>query len=205
MRRRELLLLVGGIMTTGQAVRAQRKAMPVIGLLSATDIAGPAAPYVAAIRQGLSEIGFVEGHNVAIEYRWAEGQYDRLPALAADLVGRGVDVIAIIGGRAAVAAKGATSTIPIVSTFGRDPAETGLVATLARPGGNLTGFTNFAVELTAKKLELLSELVPQAAVVALLVNPNNPISEGIIRDAQEAARAKGGAAPCPQSEQRKRN
>ena len=191
MRRRELMLLLGGAMTAARALRAQQKAMPVIGFLGVGS-PGPTAPFVAAFRQGLSETGYVEGQNVAIEYRWAEGRYDRLPALAADLVGRKVDVIVTQRRRrSALAAKSATSTIPIVFTVGGDPVEAGLVASLARPGGNLTGFSILAVELMPKRLELLSELVPQARVIALLVNPNNPNAERIMRDVQEAARAKG--------------
>ena len=147
---------------------------------------------MAAFRQGLSETGYVEGQNVAIEYRWAEGHYDRLPALAADLVGRKVDVIATSGGvPPALAAKSATSTIPIVFIGVGDPVAAGLVASLARPGGNLTGVSILAAELMPKRLELLSELVPQARVIALLVNPNNPNAERMMRDVQEAARAKG--------------
>jgi putative tryptophan/tyrosine transport system substrate-binding protein len=141
---------------------------------------------------GLSDTGYVEGQTVAIEYRWAEGSYDRLPALAADLVVGKVDVIAATGGPLpALAAKNATSTIPIVFSSGVDPVERGLVASLARPGGNLTGFTIISVELMPKRLELLSELVPQASVFALLVNPSNAGTEPMIRDVQEAARAKG--------------
>jgi putative ABC transport system substrate-binding protein len=136
MRRRELLLL-GGMMTAGRALRAQQKATPVIGYLHSSS-PSPAAPFVAAFRQGLSETGYVEGQNVAIEYRWAEGRYDRLPALVADLVGRKVDVIATGNLPSALAAKSATSTIPIIFLTGGDPVEDGLVASLARPGGNLT-------------------------------------------------------------------
>ena len=190
MNRRELMLLLGGAITAARALRAQQKAMPVIGYLNST-WPDPHAPFVAAFRQGLSETGYVEGQNVAIEYRWAEGRYDRLPALAADLVGRKVDVIVASGGSpSALAAKSETSTIPIVFVAA-DPVGAGLVATLARPGGNLTGFSILSSELTPKRLELLSELVPHAEVVALLVNPNSPSAESIIRDMQEAARGKG--------------
>jgi putative ABC transport system substrate-binding protein len=147
---------------------------------------------VAAFRRGLSEAGWVEGQNVAIEYRWAEGHHELLPALAADLVGRKVDVILTGGGpTGALAAKNATSTIPIVFFSGDDPVAAGLVASLSRPGGNLTGFSIITVELMPKRLELLSELVPQAGVIAVLVNPNNANTERTIRDMEEAARAKG--------------
>jgi putative ABC transport system substrate-binding protein len=191
MRRRELLLLVGGTVIPVRALRAQRKAPPVIGYLSSTS-PGPNAANMAAFHQGLSEIGYVEGQNLAIEYRWAEGSYDRLPALAADLVGRNVDVIATSAGdSSALAAKTATSTIPIVFIVGGDPVQKGLIASLSRPGGNLTGFSMITVELHPKQLDLLSELVPQAGVIALLVNPNNPNAERVMRDVQEAARAKG--------------
>jgi len=156
-------------------------------------VPGPwAAPLFAAFRQGMSETGYVEGQNLAIEYRFAEGRYDRLPALAADLVGRKVDVIVTEGGLpSALAAKNATSTIPIVFIIGGDPVGDGLVASLARPGGNLTGFSIFGSELNPKRLELLSELVPQAGVIALLVNPNSADAERQTRDVEEAARAKG--------------
>ena len=192
MNRRALLLMLGATMTAApHALRAQQRAMPVIGYLSGAS-PGPSAPTVAAFRQGLSETGYVEGQNVAIEYRGAEGRFDRMPALAAELVGRKVDVIVSTGGApTTLAAKSATSTIPIVFRSGADPVELGLVASLARPGGNLTGVSMLTDELTPKRLELLSELVPQARVIALLVNPNNASSERFIRDVQEAARVKG--------------
>jgi ABC-type uncharacterized transport system substrate-binding protein len=174
-----------------RAAGAQQKAMPVIGFLSGVS-PGPYAPFVAAFREGLSETGYVEGQNLTIEYRWAEGDYDRLPALAADLAGRKVDLIATGGGTvSALAAKNATSTIPIVFAGGGDPVANGLVANLARPGGNVTGVTFLGVELLAKRLELLSELVPQARVIGLLVNPNSANTERSVQDTQEAARAKG--------------
>jgi putative tryptophan/tyrosine transport system substrate-binding protein len=188
MRRRELLLLVGGVMTTGRALRAQQKAMPVIGYLIGGS-PGPVAPLVAAVRQGLSETGYVEGQNLAIEFRAAEGHYDRLPALAADLVGRKVDVILAGNDPAALAAKSATSTIPIVFASAGDPVQLGLVASFNRPGGNVTGVSGMLAELMPKRLELLSELVPQARVIALLVNPNNATSDAMVRDVGQAARA----------------
>jgi len=147
---------------------------------------------VAAFRKGLAETGFVEGANVAIEYRWAEGDYDRLPALAAELAGRNVDVIVASGGtRQVPAAKQATSRIPIVFATGSDPVAAGWIANLARPGGNLTGFTNLAVGLMEKRLELLSEMVPQVKAVALLLNPNNPNTAPLQADLPKAARSKG--------------
>jgi putative ABC transport system substrate-binding protein len=192
MNRRYLITLLGGAaMAAAGAARAQQKRVPVIGFLSGVS-PGPYGPFVAAFRQGLSETGYVEGQNLAIEYRWAEGSYDRLPALAADLVGRKVDLIATGGGTvAALAAKSATSTIPIVFAGGGDSIANGLVASLARPGGNVTGVTFLAVELLAKRLELLSELVPRGRLIALLVNPNNANTEREMRNVQEAARAKG--------------
>ena len=191
MRRRDFIIfLVGAMAALPLAARAQQKAMPVIGVLH-TGSPGPSfAPFMAAFRQGLSEAGYVEGQNLAIEYRWAEGHYDRLPALAADLVGRKVDLIVASSPPSALAAKSATSTIPIVFRTG-DPLADGLVASLARPGGNLTGVGILAGELTPKRFELLSELVPQAQVIALLVNPNNASNERIMKLVQEAARAKG--------------
>jgi putative ABC transport system substrate-binding protein len=192
MRRRELIVGLGAAAVPWPlAARAQQKAMPVIGYLGSTS-PGPNAANMAAFHQGLSETGYVEGRNLAIEYRWAEGSFDRLLALAADLVGRNVDVIATSGGdSSALAAKTATSTIPIVFIVGGDPIQKGLIASLSRPGGNLTGFSMITVELHPKQLDLLSELVPQAGVIALLVNPSNPNTERVIRDTQEAARAKG--------------
>ena len=191
MKRRQLMLLLGSAtIASPLAVRAQQKSMPVIGFLHSAS-PGPYASNVAAFRQGLSETGYVGGQNVAIEYRWAEGRYDRLPALAAELVGLKVDVIAAGSAPSALAAKRATSTIPIVFTSGGDPVAGGLVASLARPGANLTGVSIMGAELTPKRLELLSELVPQVGVFALLVNPNYPSVDHEIRDAREAARAKG--------------
>jgi putative ABC transport system substrate-binding protein len=191
-RRRDLILGLGGAaLAWPLAARAQQNAMPVIGYLSGSSPV-PSAPLVAAFHQGLADTGYVEGKNVAIEYHWAEGSYDRLPGLAAGLVGRKVDLIAASGGPpSAQAAKGATSTIPIVFVSGDDPVAIGLVASLARPGGNLTGVSFLTVELNPKRLELLFELVPEARVIALLVNPNNSITDGIITDVQKAAQTKG--------------
>jgi len=191
MRRRDLIALGGAALAWPFALRAQQKAVPVIGYL-ASSLPGPSAANVDAFRQGLNETGYVEGQNVAIEYRWAEGSYDRLPALAADLVARKVDVIVASGGTPpALAAKAATSTIPIVFTGINDPVKAGLVASLARPGGNVTGLSVFFVDLVPKRLELLSDLVPEAKIVALLVNSISPDAERTIRDTEEAGRAKG--------------
>jgi putative ABC transport system substrate-binding protein len=192
MRRRGFVALLGGAAAWPLAARAQRKVMPVIGWLNPLNAASPSTDdkFLAAFLKGLGESGYIEGQNVAIEYRWAEGRYDRLPELAADLVTRKVDVIAAFGAPSALAAKRATSTIPIVFDSG-DPIGDGLVGSLARPVGNLTGVSALSVELMPKRLELLSEVVPQARVIALLVNPNNANAERIIRDVQEAARAKG--------------
>ena len=190
MRRRELMLLMGGMITAGRPLRAQQKAMPVIGYLSSTSPI-PAAPVLAAFRQGLNETGYVEGQNVGIEFRWAEGRYDRLPALAAELVDRKVDLIAATGGIvSARAAKNSTSSIPIVFVVGTDPITDGLVVSFARPGGNLTGISLLINALNAKRLELLTELVPQARVIALLVDPNSTTTEGVIRLMHEAASAR---------------
>jgi ABC-type uncharacterized transport system substrate-binding protein len=146
---------------------------------------------MAAFLQGLSETGYVEGQNVAIEYRWAEGRYDRMPALVAELVDRKVDLIAAGNLPAALAAKNATTTIPIIFEIGVDPVERGLVTSFSRPGGNLTGISSLNIELTQKRVELLTEVVPQARVIALLANPNNPTAERVVRDVLEAANAKG--------------
>jgi putative ABC transport system substrate-binding protein len=194
MQRREFITLIGGAAVTPLflwplAARAQRPAMPVIGFLSPTS-PDTIADRLRAFRQGLRETGYVEGGNVTIEYRWAEGQYDRLPALAVELVRRGVAVIAAPQ-NAALPAKAATTTIPIVFIVGEDPVRIGLVASLARPGGNLTGVNILTGELGAKRLELLRALVPAATRLAVLVNPTNPAIETTLRDVVPAARTLG--------------
>jgi ABC-type uncharacterized transport system substrate-binding protein len=190
MKRREFMTLLGGAAAWPLAARAQQSALPVIGWLS-TKAPGADPHLLAAFRRGLKETGYVEGQNVAIEYRWAYNQYDRLPALAADLVGRQVTVIAAIGSPSAPAAKAMTTTVPIVFIIGFDPVEVGLVTSLARPGGNLTGVTVLGVELGSKRLELLHELLPTANIVAALVNPNTTAAETQSTDLQTAARALG--------------
>jgi putative ABC transport system substrate-binding protein len=190
MRRRELILLVGSALIAGRRLRAQQKAMPVIGFLG-SPTPGSATALMAAFLHGLEEMGYIDGQNVAIEYRWAEGHYDRLPRLAADLVGRKVDVIAADAVPSARAAKDATTTIPVVFISGSDPVARGFVASFARPGGNLTGVALMGAELAPKRFELLSEMVPHASVIALLVNPNNVLQmDGVIKGVREAARAK---------------
>ena len=192
MRRRDFIaLLAGAAVAQPLAAGQQQAAMPVIGALGSGS-AGGHIPMVAAFRQGLKETGYVEGQNIVIEYRWAEGQYDRLSILAADLVHHQVALIAVLGGGAgALAAKAATKTIPIVFVIGVDPVTSGLVASLNRPGGNITGVSLFSGELEAKRLEMLHELIPAAAEIAMLVNPNFPGSDTQLGDAQKAARTLG--------------
>jgi ABC-type uncharacterized transport system substrate-binding protein len=190
MKRRSFLATLGGAaLASARTASAQQKS--VIGFLGSAS-SDSYAQFVAAFRQGLGETGFVEGQNLEIEFRWAEGRYDRLPAMAADLVARKVDLIVASGGNvSALAAKNATSTIPIVFASGGDPIGSGLVAGLARPGGNVTGITFRIAELAPKRLDLLSQFVPQARTIALLTNPNSPGTGRMVQDVREAARAKG--------------
>jgi len=190
MKRREFITLLGGAATWPLAARAQQAAMPMIGLLNGRSI-DDAAYLVAALRQGLNEAGYVEGQNVAIKYRWADGHYDRMPAMAADLVRRQVALIAALGDPSPFVAKAATATIPIVFLSGSDPVRRGTVVSLNRPGGNMTGVSVVTGVLVGKRMQLLREVVPTAAVFAMLVNPNNPNAETDTKDVKEAAQTLG--------------
>jgi ABC-type uncharacterized transport system substrate-binding protein len=191
MKRREFITLLGGaVVARPLGARAQQPAMPVVGYLSAASPGDAVRGRLAALRQALAEAGYVEGRNVAIEYRWAEGRFDRLPELVADLVRRQVSVMIVVSDPGAVAAKAATTTIPIVFGISEDPVALGLVANIARPGGNVTGVNFLAAELVAKRMGVLRELVPAATRFGVLVNPNDPRrAETVTRDAQAAARS----------------
>ncbi len=190
MRRREFIALAGSTAAWPIAARAQQQPMPVIGFLNSASPDGY-APQLAAFRQALKDAGFAEGQNVTIEYHWARGQYDRLPAMAADLIHRGVAVI-VANTPANIAAKNATTTIPIVFTTGNDPVQLGLVTSLSRPGGNVTGISQLTVELAPKRLELAHELVPTATVIGLLVNPKNFAQTAVTTKEIQAAATKLG-------------
>jgi putative ABC transport system substrate-binding protein len=188
MRRRELVLVLAGATASAHASRAQQKAMPVVGFLNSGS-ADIFAPYYVAFRNGLAAMGYVESQSVAIEYRNADGHYDLLPAFAADLVQRDVSAIAVFGLPAALAAKGATTTIPIIFATGANPITTGLVASFNRPGGNLTGISLLSPAMSAKQIELLHEIVPKADVIGILVNPTNSVHESQLADLQAGALA----------------
>jgi putative ABC transport system substrate-binding protein len=191
MRRRDFIAGLGGIAAWPLKARAQQPALPVIGFLGAASPDGY-APFVGGFLRGLKEAGFIDSENVAIVYRWAEGRYDRLPALAAELVAKRVSVMVATGGlSSSLAAKEATKTIPIVFTLGSDPLKSGLVASLNRPGGNVTGISLFAYLLDAKRVELMHELVPGATMIALLANPNNPQTDAQLADVEAACRTFG--------------
>ena len=192
MKRRQFMSFLGGLAAWPLVARAQQShKMPVVGFLNGA-AADLYARFAAEFRRGLNEMGFVEGQNVAVEYRWADGHYDRLPELTADLIRRQVTVIAATSTPAALAAKAATTTIPVVFTTASDPVGLGFVASLARPGGNMTGATQLNMELGPKRLELMHQMLPKASVIALIVNPTNPVVAEIqTRDAQQAARDLG--------------
>ena len=192
MKRREFITLLGGATAAWPlAARAQQPTLPIVGFLASTSPDPVYAHLVAAVREGLKETGYVEGRNLAIEYRWAEGKYERLPALAAELLDRGVSVI-VANTPAALAAKAATATVPIVFSSGLDPVKAGLVTSLNRPGGNITGVSSMSGELVSKQLELLHELVRSATVIAALVNPANPgLAESLSKELQAAANSLG--------------
>jgi len=190
MKRREFITLLGGAAAWPLAAQAQQ-AMPVIGVLGSVSPA-PYASFIAAIKEGLQQTGYIEGRNVTIEYRWAEGQYDRLPQQAVELVNRGVGLIILVGGGPTTAvAKAATATIPIVFVTGDDPVKSGAVPSLNRPGGNVTGVSLLTVAMETKRLQLLHELAPNASIIAVVVNPNNPQADEQQRELQAAARALG--------------
>src|SRR5262245_58532642 len=191
MKRREFIALIGGggllLSVKVRRARGQQPAMPVVGFLNSQS-AAPSSHMVAGFRHGLSETGYVEGQNIAIEYRWAEGQYDRLPALANELVHRGVAVLVATGGEpAALAAKAAAAAIPVVFLIGGDPVKTGLVASMNRPGANITGLTLLTTSIEGKRIGLLKELVPNASLIAAPINPDFPPAENQQRDIVEAA------------------
>src|SRR5262245_5215290 len=191
MKRREFITLLGGAAAWPLAARAQRSAMPVIGFLHSGS-AGPSSTNLAQFRRGLTETGFLEGNSVIIDYRWAEDRFDRLPALATELVGRNVSLIGVGGGDiAALAAKSATTTIPIVFAIGADPVQQGIVASLNRPSGNITGATFLAVEIRPKMVELIRELIPQGKKIAVVGNPNRPGFEELVKDVVKPAEAAG--------------
>ena len=192
MQRRQFITFVGGtVIAWPLSAHAQQPALPVIGFLHSTS-AGPNVGAVSAFREGLKQAGYVEGQNVAIEFRWAEGHYDRLPALATDLVRERVAVIAALGGQAsALAAKAATSTIPVVFDTGEDPVKLGLVVSFSKPGGNATGISMLTNEIEAKRLGLLHELIPTAPNIAVLGDPDSPVNDVLLKDVQTAAPALG--------------
>src|SRR5689334_23655885 len=192
MRRRDFITLVGGAAAAWPlAARAQQPAMPVVGFLNGSS-AGGYAKFLSEFRRGLNSMGFVEGQSVVVEYRWAEGHYERLPELAADLIRRQVAVIAATSTPAALVARKATTTIPIVFTTGSDPVELGLVTNIARPGGNVTGATQITMEVGPKRVELLHQLIPNATVLAIAVNPDNPAVAAVqVRHAQDATNTLG--------------